>query len=277
MGVLNLLDSYIISKFNDNIEIPHVNNSLDENYFLNLEKSVEIDHVNNYINSKIKNQRKYGGFDTDQNYLLNFNHARLINRDFNILYINRSNINDILSKQNKRSASISISNQQFKPNIGVKSKLLSQEYKKKMVNENAELFGNNSEQMNYVDILMHKKQQSINKNNKLLEEKEKKELSLCTFAPKINKSIQLKDYKVENRIEFLYKEGVKKKSNRTMISQDEIDLKKNVKEYTFKPEIYHEEVKREKSGKKILCQENSSENIKLYERLKKGREVHKLI
>ena len=267
LAIVNLIDPYITSKFNEKSK---ENNSLDENFVLNLEKNIDVDQANFYINSRITQKRKYGGFDQENNYLLNFSHGKSIHRDFNMLYINRNKNIANMNKQNKKSASISIP--QFKPTIGVVSEKLSHEYKKKIANENGEIYGNNAELMSYLDILMHKKQQSINKNNKLLEDMKKKEIECCTFAPKIN-SIPLKDYNSENRIEFLYKEGIQKNSKRTKIlTKEEMELMKYPKEFTFRPEI----AKRERAAKASKNQNVNQENpdcIKLYERLKKGREV----
>ncbi len=101
LSINNLLDCFIISKYNDKLENPFENNSLNDSFNLILDKSVDIEHVNNSVNNKITDLRKYGGFDDDGNFLLNFHHARLINRHFHIIYINRSKQIINLNKKNK--------------------------------------------------------------------------------------------------------------------------------------------------------------------------------
>ena len=267
--VLNLYEFYLISKSHS--KTTNLDDHTKETFNFNLDRVVSVEKINAEINNRICSPKKYGGKDVEKNFVVNFNHAKAINRDFNIFYVNRSNQ---LLNENKQKKALSLTNtqQNFKPSIDLKSEKLSNEYRKKIISDIPENY--DTSKKSYVDILMLKKKMNQNKNMKQLEENIKKELDLCTFSPQINKNIKIKNYDVTNRIDFLYRQGtakiIKSPSSR---SKEEIEINKNSKEYTFRPNIPE---RIEVTGPEGNIS-NSKEIIKMMERLKNGREVINLI
>jgi len=243
----------------------HINKDTFNN---NIERVLSIERINSEINNRICSPKKYGGKDNEKNFIVNFSHAKAINRDFLNFYVNRRGLL-LNERKEKKAASINI-NPNFKPVIDPMSEKYSNEYKKKIADDIVEL--GEKDKKNYADILMYKRQQYLNKNLRQLEENKKKEMDLCTFSPKINKNVDIKGYDVINRVEFLYRQ--KKAVNPNIKAREEMELKKSLQECTFKPNIERLDIK---SGLNGLNSERTVSNdrdcIKMMERLKNGREV----
>ena len=82
---------------------------------------------------------------------------------------------------------------------------------------------------------------------KYLEQKKKDEKKNCTFKPKINANAQYKNNIIpignssilEQRMDFLYKKGTEKILNKKDKTLDEIEVERNKKDFTFKPNIHN--------------------------------------
>jgi len=76
--------------------------------------------------------RKYIGIDDHDHIIITFEQAKLINKDFNQLYMNWSNYDGSSKLNNKKSKKSVEVNETFKPKISDKSRELYLEYRKKM-------------------------------------------------------------------------------------------------------------------------------------------------
>ena len=97
-----------------------------------LEKSL-LNNINQDVLSRTKVIKKYGGFDENNNFLINIAAGNLINKDFNLLYINYSN-NAFLNqretnKESKKKLKLPL---QFKPVINPLSDKLIINFRRKI-------------------------------------------------------------------------------------------------------------------------------------------------
>lgn len=98
--------------------------------------------------------------------------------------------------------------------------------------------------MNYVDMLLIKKNRKEKITASKKAEMEKKQIAECTFHPKVNVEYSFSNNTtLENqnprseRFEILYKTGKNNNLNRKDKTKEEIDVEKNSKECLFHPQI----------------------------------------
>jgi len=96
------------------------------------EKEKILSKISTDINSKIVTQARYCSFDADKIFMISFDNSKLINRDFNIFYINFMNSNSIVKKKSLDKIQNRESGRVFKPSINPNSEKLSHEYRKKL-------------------------------------------------------------------------------------------------------------------------------------------------
>ena len=97
----------------------------------------------------------------------------------------------------------------------------------------------------------------------------------CTFKPKINTNHYKKDNddvqfpNVEERAELLYKKGTEILLNKKNKTSDEIEVERNKKDFTFKPNIHEVNYDVFKKNKRLVNED--ADVKKLMERLENGR------
>ena len=147
----------------------------------------------------------------------------------------------------------------------------------------------NNNNIEYINkLLLFDKRKKV-KNEKIKEELANKDIKECTFKPKINSNYPLyikpKKEKYENykkfisnkssdknkndRIEEMYEEGKKTVRLRKDRNKIDIEIEKQKKECTFRPNVYPN--KKIKKNNYISDIYNEKQYISLYDRLKKGR------
>jgi len=101
------------------------------------EKDQEKDQILNKIqadiSSKIKISKKYCSFDNENVFILSFNNAKLINKDFSLFYVNWSS-NEYINQKKIKTEQIGWQTSQntFKPQINQKSAKIFNEYRRKI-------------------------------------------------------------------------------------------------------------------------------------------------
>ena len=231
---------------------------------------------------------KYYFVDENNDIFITLDKAKNIKRDFDFLNVNYRNFQP--SSTPSASASKPQKNDySFKPKINENSekiykKIKDKVYDKSIISNSNDPKGN----MNHIErLLIHGKRVQI-ENQKNKEELEKKQLSECTFKPKINEKIlknqkdKEKDLEKEKqgliknqtktpkeRIEELYKYGKKCQKKRKDRTNNEIEVEKAKNELTFQPKILiNLEVPETKFNNDIY---NEKSYKLLYDRLKNGR------
>ena len=269
----------------------HKNDLLDEDQ-RRVKEEVLINKIDQDLRAKINPKfiKKYISKDFNEHIIITFEQAKLINKDFNQLYMNWSNYDGQSKLNNKKSKKLLDEEKTlFKPKISEKSRELYQEYRKKMfsdedlrdrqelshvysmdgkemeakdysiikssnnINNNSHLSGaralspRNESNLQYINMMILKKQKKDRENEKINKENEKKKLEACTFKPKTNRtnfvsnreamSQDSSGLNLEQRIEMLYKKGTACYKNKKDRNTDEIKFEKERAEFTFKPNI----------------------------------------
>ena len=252
--------SKIMSKNNsvNNVGLNKKSTSPDETYNL-------YSKINNDLSSRIVDNKKYGGFDKNGNFIITLTQGKLISKDFASFYQNYSykptvaNNSAVKQRQNNQLSSNKKSHS--------KSKSINHS-NNQVMNRIQQLYQESAKKKNMIEKEMEKYQQ----------EKEKEELKLCTFKPKINQNSHYKNniFPVdeslstpEKRIEMLYKKGTESLLSKKDKTRNEMEIEKYQSECTFKPETH--EVKYEIFDKeKSIYQDDDL--MKFNQRLKKGRD-----
>ena len=291
-----------------NNKLLHKNNSvLQVNSLEN--NCLKLDYINKELQSRIIKNMKFGGFDSNNNFIITCTHAEMIFKNFLIFYqnysnpnINKENNNDEFSKENikkKQMIRASTSNsvvQSYKSNLLLnKQKINDRNNRSNYLNQthNTENDNNKKQKRNKSNSSLRieqlylsnsKKKNFLEKEKeKYLEQKEKEEKINCTFKPKINSNAQYKNNIIpidnnnnninEKRMDYLYKKGTEKIINKKDKTLDEIEVEKYKKELTFKPQINNINYE---VFKKNFNVENDYDIQKFNQRLLKGREEREI-
>ena len=153
LSILDLLDYYILkgymdkekdnelqknSKINKNSNHKTINNSNsatnilgDKNHSV-IDKNL-IDKINSEISSRLILKKKFGGYDENNNFIITFDQAKKIHKDFLILSTNwyKSIINN--KNKNNTKENLTIEPLTFKPKINPKSAKIGDEYRRKII------------------------------------------------------------------------------------------------------------------------------------------------
>ena len=293
-----------------NNKLLHKNNSvLQVNSLEN--NCLKLDYINKELQSRIIKNMKFGGFDSNNNFIITCTHAEMIFKNFLIFYqnysnpnINKENNNNEFSKENikkKQMIRASTSNsvvQSYKSNLLLnKQKINDRNNRSNYLNQthNTETDNNKKQKRNKSNSSLRieqlylsnsKKKNFLEKEKeKYLEQKEKEEKINCTFKPKINSNAQYKNNIIpidknnnnnninEKRMDYLYKKGTEKIINKKDKTLDEIEVEKYKKELTFKPQINNINYE---VFKKNFNVENNYDIQKFNQRLLKGREEREI-
>jgi len=209
-------------------------------YVIELNKLI-LSKSNEEISSKLKESKKYVGFDENNNLIVNIEMAKSIHKDFNFLNVNHSSSNSELFKKKKPENSVKLT---FKPETNKNSDKLSNNFRNKIqkdVDPNNEISESHYDEkkstlkMDYINLLLIKKKKREKIMAKKKEEEEHKELDSCTFSPKILE--YLLEQPRNNRFDTLFKMGTRVNQNRKDRPRAEIEVEKNGKECTFKPNL----------------------------------------
>ena len=288
--ILRLYEYYILNNYkipetkteNTNNKNSNINNETNNNNNKNItDETIEkLDLINKDLISKIeKNNNKYCSISKDNNILITLAQSKLISKDFKLFYqnyikkpvlIETNNLNDI--KKTKSN------NQQIK-NLNINRSSTSHN-KTKTQNNQPQIQTNENKKRGslrldklYLDNTKRQKQleQNIEKQRK---QKEEEEMKQCTFKPKINTNhkkdnddIQFPN--VEERAELLYKKGTEILLNKKDKTSDEIEVERNKKDFTFKPNIHEVNYDVFKKNKRLVNED--ADVKKLMERLENGR------
>ena len=282
-----------------NLKYNHSSNKLlQKNYSVktvsnNDEISSKLDIINRDLLGRIVNYVKYGGFDLDNNFIITCNHSKLISKNFISFYqyynnpnlykdeIKDNNLNNNKIKTYKKiSTPITNNNNNHKIKIQERSNrnIIQNNTENKRQNKST----SNSKRIEQLYLESAKKRNHLEKEKeKYLEQKEKEERKICTFRPKINSNSQYKNNIIpvgqngnlqELRMEMLYKKGTENLLNKKDKTLEEIELEKNKKELTFKPNI--KEVNYNMFNKNLNIDDYDIQ--KFNKRLQKGREEREL-
>ena len=221
LSIIGLLNYYILMSFNDSINLTiDTKNSNNQNILIKL---------NEELSNRIVLHKKYGGFDSNKNYVISPLQSQHIFSHFFILFRNWKNEN---FNNNYNNSNLYINQPKFQPT------LIASKSSKNLTNKN------NGNLFTHINQSLNRKNEFEKEFNKIKKEKEKKEMENCTFKPKINK-YNFKDNNVINLNTFANKLGVnssdliKNKNNLSQIKQKKYvhysDNKE--KECTFHPKI----------------------------------------
>jgi hypothetical protein len=165
LAILDLFEYYVLKAFFDKEKSENKQNLNSQ-----IDKKM-LDKINLDLKGRIIYNKKYGGFDEFNNFIITFDQAKLIHKNFHALSTNwyksiRNTKNKIKEIEELNAESIT-----FKPKINRKSAKIGNEYRKKIVNE-IEAENNNkgnnileynignkrsSENLNYFDMINLKK------------------------------------------------------------------------------------------------------------------------
>jgi hypothetical protein len=147
LAVLNLYETFllklnknketniVVEKSNAESKVKNQKDSLkkDKERLKEERKRAILTEINQDILSKIKTTRKYGGFDDQNKFIISLPIGELINKEFNLLYINYSNNAFFNQKQtNKESKTRLKCAMKFKPEINRNSEVLSANFRRKI-------------------------------------------------------------------------------------------------------------------------------------------------
>lgn len=148
LAVINLYEYYLYSSYkktykpeneDENMQTLKETNkkaksNLKDKYKDETKKREILQKIAEEIEKKVTTPTKYGGYDAEDNFILTYEKAKLVNRDFNIFYVNFMN-SKILSagKQTKDKAQTK-AEPAFRPSINPHSNRLYTEYRKKVLN-----------------------------------------------------------------------------------------------------------------------------------------------
>ena len=207
-----------------------------------------------------------------------------IHNTFHILYLNKISY---VGKQNTSNAEKC----SFEPLIDPNSEALAKKAREKLLKRKIEESKvqindeNNPDLKSIADLLVYQKQKKQEQLMKYKQERESKEIQECTFKPTISEYKPVSNQKENSKRKkavltssilpsadrcndlYLLSKKIKKTSD---ILPDQYILKKEEKEYTFKPNI----------SKKEIALEPKSQNDKftqqVIQRMKRGRELQEL-
>ncbi len=98
-----------------------------------IEKELILKKVQEEFTKKVKTSKKYTSLDNDNEFFINFNNSKAINKDFNVFYVNWSNHMFSQMKQTKlEEAEKNMMTSTFKPKINDNSAKIFNEYRKKV-------------------------------------------------------------------------------------------------------------------------------------------------
>lgn len=134
LAVVNLYDFYLYSSYKLTEETNNNNNNgetekkdkeqLKQEIYAKIAKDLETKNVI---------QRKFGGFDENENFVLTFENAKQINKDFSFLYINFMITSDIKQRAKKPNSSLlNPTDFPFKPTVLEESKKMFEDYRRKI-------------------------------------------------------------------------------------------------------------------------------------------------
>ena len=283
-----------------NLKYNHSSNKLlQKNYSVksvsnNDDISSKLDIINKDLLGRIVNYVKFGGFDFDNNFIITCNHSKLISKTFISFYqyynnpnLYKDDIKDNNSNNNKIKTYKKISTPIMNSNnnyhkIQIKERSNRNIIQNSSENKRQNKSTSNSKRLEQLYLESAKKRNHLEKEKeKYLEQKEKEEKKICTFRPKINSNSQYKNNIIpvgenvniqELRMEMLYKKGTENLLNKKDKTLEEIELEKNKKELTFKPNI--NEVNYNMFNKNLNIDDYDIQ--KFNKRLQKGREEREL-
>ena len=283
-----------------NLKYNHSSNKLlQKNYSVksvsnNDDISSKLDIINKDLLGRIVNYVKFGGFDLDNNFIITCNHSKLISKTFISFYqyynnpnLYKDDIKDNNSNNNKIKTYKKISTPIMNSNnnyhkIQIKERSNRNIIQNSSENKRQNKSTSNSKRLEQLYLESAKKRNHLEKEKeKYLEQKEKEEKKICTFRPKINSNSQYKNNIIpvgenvniqELRMEMLYKKGTENLLNKKDKTLEEIELEKNKKELTFKPNI--NEVNYNMFNKNLNIDDYDIQ--KFNKRLQKGREEREL-
>jgi len=147
LAVLNLYETFLL-KLNKNKETNNVVEKTNAESKVKNQKDAQkkekerlkeerkraiLKEINDDILSKIKTTRKYGGFDDQNKFFISLPVSELINKEFNLLYINYSNNAFFNQKQNNKESKTRLKcAMKFKPEINRNSEILSANFRRKI-------------------------------------------------------------------------------------------------------------------------------------------------
>ena len=303
LSILNLFEYYIITNYQNSSQQSTASQNTDvsnsasqktlktvksntkiiqKNYSVNnvgLSKGNGIDEqlinkINSELSGRITQNKKYGGFDNNGNFIITIPQSKQISKDFTTFYQNYSLKPTVISQTNNKTAN----NSATKQKQGVNTQLSSN----KKTHSKSKSGNHNIGTMNRIEQLYQesaKKKNMIEKESeKYHQEKVKEELKLCTFKPKINTHSSYKTNVVpvdnsiasqEQRLEMLYKKGTEYLLNKKDKTRNEIEIEKYKSECTFKPETHEVNYEIFEKNKSIY---QDDDLMKFHQRLKKGRD-----
>lgn len=197
-----------------------------------------IHKLNLELNSRILVQKKYGGIDEENNFIITFNHAKLIFKDFNLFAFNYNSA--IYKNKQNKTPKVVIPENNFKPKINPKSAKLGNNYRQKVINQYEIINLNNKENdnnQNFDDPNLNEVNTLISNNIPSTKAREN------NFSPRVvNRNKVLSPTRTGNQpqtgLDFvdvmIYKKIKKEKMNEKIREEKEI---KELENCTFKPKI----------------------------------------
>ena len=222
LSIIGLLNYYILNSY--------------LNTDKKLTKNAILLKINEDLNSKIKINKKYGGFDEDKNYIITPNQSKIIFSHFFIFYQNWKSTFTV-SKKIQNHESLNFLNNNI--NISQNNKPLRTNNNKSNITNHKSYYSNTEGNLfQHINQSLLRKIETEKNLNEQKKKKEEEEMANCTFMPKINK------YKNDDNIISL--ENIVSKYNMTekdiykkekaIIQKAEYE-KKEKEELTFKPKI----------------------------------------
>ncbi len=263
LSIIGLLNYYILNSYSN------TDKKLTENAILL--------KINEDLHSKIKINKKYGGFDEDKNYIITPNQSKLIFSHFFVFYQNWKS-SFTVSKKTQNNESLNLLNNNI--NISQSNKPLRTNNNKSNITNHKSYYSNTEGNLfQHINQSLLRKTETEKNLNEQKKKKEEEEMANCTFMPKINK------YKNDDNIISL--ENIVSKYNMTekdiykkekaIIQKAEYE-KKEKEELTFKPKINNiDNIQKYYSENKVPIDEFIQDEENFAKRLEKGRKERALI
>jgi len=263
LSIIGLLNYYILNSY--------------LNTDKKLTKNAILLKINEDLNSKIKINKKYGGFDEDKNYIITPNQSKIIFSHFFIFYQNWKSTFTV-SKKTQNQESLNFLNNNI--NISQNNKPLRTNNNKSNITNHKSYYSNTEGNLfQHINQSLLRKTETEKTLNEQKKKKEEEEMANCTFMPKINK------YKNDDNIISL--ENIVSKYNMTekdiykkekaIIQKAEYE-KKEKEELTFKPKINNiDNIQKYYSENKVPIDEFIQDEENFAKRLEKGRKERALI
>ena len=293
--ILRLYEYYVLNHFkipetkteNTNNKNSNVNNETNNNNNNNKNNTDDtfekLDIINKDLISKIeKNNNKYCSISKENTILITLPQSKLISKDFKLFYqnyikkpvlIETNNLNDIKKTKSNNHQIKNLNNTNRSSTSHNKTKNQNNQPPQIQTNENKK---RPTLKLDKLYLENTKKQKQLEQNiEKQRKQKEEEEMKQCTFKPKINTNHYKKDNddvqfpNVEERAELLYKKGTEILLNKKNKTSDEIEVERNKKDFTFKPNIHEVNYDVFKKNKRLVNED--ADVKKLMERLENGR------